>query len=343
MTVLQFSAFKPELRFDAFEPLGAGDILECGWLALDDHPERTKASRRKAAAAKASEAARAEMMPFAITGHAFNEDATKVCLWDCWKPALGRDYLGIHQLTGSCVGAGGGNALFSLAAADVIKRRDPEKAVIPLWLLPYGISRMLDGMNDRGEGSSGSAFAKAAREYGHIPADTDGCPKFVETDGIIWSEKAELDWSQGKKIPQKYLDAAKIHLVKTTAECSNADAVRDAIKSYFSVTIASDWGGQMRPGTSGTPPVLLNKRVTNWSHQMSVQAWWDHPSLGEIFWIQNQWGIDTHGRCPSGAPGGGFWVLKKEIEWICNSGEVFAMSQFDGFPAPVQPLDFSAF
>lgn len=342
--VLQFAAFEPRLQFDAFNDLGPGDLLECGWLAFDDgDPLRTEASKAEPEEHAARDSSIAAMPDLSITGVSAYRDVTKVQLWDCWAIALGKEFIGIRQLRGSCVGAGGGNACFSLGASDVVKRRDREKAMIPFWLLPYGISRMLGGMNRPGDGSFGSTFADAVREYGHIPADTEGLPKYREDDGLIWGSQAELDWSVGRSIAKKWLDMAKPHLVKSTARCKSADDVREAIKSFYPVTIASNWGGQMRPGTTGDPAVLLNKRVTSWSHQMSVHAWWDHPTLGELFWVQNQWGIETHGRCPSGAPGGGFWIKRSEMDWICRNGEAFTLSQFDGFPAPEQPLDFSAF
>jgi hypothetical protein len=329
---LNFSPFDdPAVRNAAIAAAGPKDAVEAGWLPPDrrDHYQT------------AIDAIIRETIPaLAVPRGGANDDATKVCLWDCWAPAYPKGWPGIHQITGSCVGAGGGNALFSLACADVVKRRDPERAVVPFWLLPYGISRMLAGLNSRGDGSWGTTFAKAVREFGHIPADTDGLPQPREQDGLVWGQQVELDWSQGKKIPAKYLDAARPHLVKSTALCRSTDDVRDAVKNYYAVTCASNWGGLMRPPV--TDGVLLNRRATTWNHQMSVQAWTDHPRLGELFYIQNQWG-DCHGRCPTGAPAGGFWINKKDMAAIVAQDEVFAFSAFEGFPALVQPMDFSAF
>lgn len=335
MSSLSFAAFPDAAaRNAAIAAAGPGDVVESGWVPPAD---------RDAAGDAAHAAVMATTPRLLIAGRSVNEDATKACLWDCWQPALKKPYVGIHQITGSCVGAGGGNALFSLAAADKVKRKDRERATVPFWLLPYGISRMVSGMNNRGDGSTGSGFAKAVREYGHIPADADGLPPFTDTDGYVWGSAAEYQWSVGRSIPAKYLDMAKPHLVKSTAQCRSTDDVRDALKNFYAVTCASNWGGQMRCQTAGDPPVLLNRRSGTWNHQMSVQGWWDHPSLGELFFILNQWGLDAHGRCPSGAPAGGFWVKKGDMADIVSQGETFAFSQFDGFPAVDEPLDFSAF
>jgi hypothetical protein len=92
------------------------------------------------------------------------------------------------------------------------------------------------------------------------------------------------------------------------------------------------WGGAMRPNVQDG--VLLSKRSASWAHQMCILNWWDHPVHGEIFYILNSWGPKTHGLCPSGAPPGGFWVKKEEVDYMCRD-EVFAFSQWDGFPAQV--------
>jgi hypothetical protein len=336
---LNFAAFDEAAaveRNDRIATLGPGDVLNGGWIPPAD---------RSAEAAAAHGVVMATTPPLFVAGLSAAADETKVSLWDCWKPGFGREWPGVHQITGSCVGAGGGNALFSLACADVVRRRDPERVEVPFWLLPYGISRMLGGLNSRGDGSFGSTFARAVREFGHLPAGGEGLPPYSEPDGLVWGQKAELDWSQGSKIPDRYLEAARPYLVRSTAVCRTADDVRDAVKNYYAVTCASNWGGQMRPGVSGSgaDARLVNRRATTWNHQMSVQGWEDNPTHGELFFILNQWGRDAHGRCPSGAPAGGFWVKKKDMQDIVSQGETFAFSQFDGFPALDRPLDFSAF
>lgn len=335
MAKIVFSAFDdPAERLGAVGAAGPKDRVFAGWIAPED---------RDAAQTAIDGIIRQTIPDFAAfaRGRSPLENATEAKLWDCWAAAFPNGWPGIRQITGSCVGAGGGNALFSLACCDVVKRRDPERAVVPFWLLPYGLSRMLAGLNSRGDGSWGTTFAKAVREYGHIPADAEGLPPFSDSDGFTWGGNAELDWSQGKRIAEKWLGQARPHLVKTTALCRSTDDVRDALKSYYAVTCASNWGGLMRPPV--TDGVLLNRRATTWLHQMSVQGWMDHPRLGELFYVLNQWGKGTHGRCPTGAPPGGFWVGKRDMQDIVSQNEVFAFSQFDGFPAPAVPLDFGAF
>ena len=316
---------------EVFDPQTLG-----GWIPFQ---ERTLAQSR------AHEDAVGSMPRFGIMGRA-NEAATKVCLFDFWKhpdtvSALGFAFPGVHQITGSCVGAGGGNVAFTLAAVEVIRLGEPERIIVPFWLLPYGRSRFYLGDRRPGEGSTGSTFARAAREDGFLDARDSRLPTFQNSDGLVWGQSVELSWSDGDESQTtSLLPESRKHLVGTTAQCNSADEVRAAIQNGYPCTCASSWGGRMQCRVTGSPEVLLNEHVTTWQHQMSVQAFWEHPSLGELYWIQNQWGLRAHGADPAGGPAGGFWILRKDMDWICRHGEVFAFSQFQGFPGQPRLLDW---
>jgi hypothetical protein len=277
-------------------------------------------------------AAKNEMPEFRIIGK--EDDPKKACLWEASLIVNnGKHFEVFKQSTGSCVGNGGGQAVWYLSAVEVVRLKDTEQVLLPFYLLPYGRSRMYAGLRGRGDGSFGSAFAKAIKVDGILSADDEGLPKYQSGDGISWGSSTELQWSDGEAISQTWLEKSRKHIVKTTAQCRDADQVRDAIRNYYPVTIASDWGGQMRVGPSGTPEVLLNRRVTTWMHQMCVIGWWDHPTHGEIFCVLNSWGPNAHGKPPDDSPPGSFWVKKADMEYIARQGDTFAFSQFDGFPS----------
>jgi hypothetical protein len=317
-----------------------GPTWSFGWIPPENRNDEQEAN---------DDAARATMPRFAVDGatkYPSGSAPERVDLFALWKhpdvvAANGWEFTGVHQLTGSCVGAGGGNCWFTLACLDAVQRGDAETPLLPFWLLPYGRSRYYLGDRGPGEGSTGGTFAKAAREDGVVPAVGDGMPTFTRDDGFVWGRSVEMKWSDGDNPDtMRLLPTSRKHLVKTTAQCRSASDVREAIVNGFPCTCASMYahdGGRVQ-GT-GKNVCLLARRTGSWAHQMSLLAWWMHPEFGELFWLMNQWGLRAHGQDPAGGPSGGVWIKASDVDWICRD-EVFAFSQYDGFPAPAKPLDW---
>jgi hypothetical protein len=223
--------------------------------------------------------------------------------------------------------------LFVLSAVEVVRLGDPEQVLVPFWLLPYGRSRYYAGMRGQGDGSLASAWAEAVKRDGVVPNGGSDMPTFENNDGLVWGRNAEYQFSAGERISPSLLEQGRRHLIQSTAMIRNADQLRDAIRAGYPCMYAGDWGGLMECPVTGNPPVLLNRRRGTWMHNQACIAWYDHPELGELFGIWNQWGLRTHGSDPAGLPGGAYWVTKKEADYQCRNGEVIAVSQFQGFPS----------
>lgn len=317
--------------------------MELGWIHPDDRTLEQHEAHARAVAA---------MQPFYIKGPpAAPAVGTKVLLTDTWKhpgvvSAIGKPFTGFRQLSGSCVGAAGGTVESTLCFTDVILRGDLENIVLPFWPLNYGRSRLYMGEHGPGEGSLGSTFAQSCREDGFLEWGTPGLPQYDTRNQYALAaddktaQSLEMQWSAGDKIDPKWLSLSRKHLIKTTSQLRSAAEVRDAIVNGYPVTRAFEYF--CNPGTARVQDGAL---VGNYSgrggHQESWLGYWNHPSLGELIWEQNQWGSSVYGDDPGGGPGGGCWQKFADVDRMCRGqyAEIFSFSQFDGYPA--QQLNFS--
>lgn len=293
---------------------------------------------------EAHDTALASLPKFAMpTKHSDLDPGQKILLTDTWKHPgivnqLGFAYPGVHQLTGSCVGAGGGNMLFTLAATDILLRGDLESIIIPFWPLPYGMSRYLCGDRGRGEGSLGSTFAQACQQDGVIDATESTLPKFTNTDALVWGESVEMQWSDGSAIPASYLVESKQHVVQTATQLHSAQEVWDSIANGYPVTRAFEWfcnpGSDTIQGT-GDDAVLMGKYDGNGGHQQTYLGIYNHPTLGRLIWEPNTWGLKVYKTDPAGGAPGGVWQRFDDVDKMCRmaSAEVFSFSGFAGYPA----------
>lgn len=318
---------------------GEDQIWDFGWI-----PEEA----RDEVVSQGHQDAEQRILPrFVITGTPNRDvyEADLVDLTKTWKhpdvvAANGAEFTGTHQLTGSCVGAGGGNMWTTLSFVDALIRSEAEIPKVCFWLLPYGRSRFYCGMKSPGEGSTGSCFARAAVEDGHLEYDRQGLPQPTDkSDGWIWGRSVEMAWSDGDaRQTEDLLPTSRGFKIQTAAKCKDHNDVREALVNGYPVTCASMYahnGGKVQG--SGKNACLIATRSGSWSHQMSILAWWKHPEFGELFWLMNQWGLRAHGVCPSGMPPGGVWIKASDVDWICRD-EVYAFSGNNGFPAPAKPI-----
>lgn len=309
---------------DLISNAAEGDFIDGGWIPPE---KRTTAQNDIDSAIKSS------IPQLDILGPQTAVD--KLVLWDFSKKVNGgKHFTTFFQQTGSCVGNGGGQAIWYLSAMDNARLGKNIIPKTPFYLLPYGRSRFYGGMRGEGVGSFGSTFAKAVMQDGILPFDAANLPPMTDQGGLTWGKEVEYTWSDGARISEAWLNQSRSFLVKSAAKCNSTKDVWDALANGYPCTIASSWGGQMRPSVQGgSVPVLLNRRVTTWQHQMCIIGIWNHPTLGRIFLVLNSWGVNAHGTPPDDAPPGSFWVLESEIDYIVRQDETFAFSQFVGFPS----------
>jgi len=301
-------------------------------------------SQRTQEQSDAHEAAVKTMPKFALAP-AVNAGPVNVRLFDHWKSPdvvadVGFVFPRFHQLTGSCVGAGGGQALFSLIAVQRNIADTPTKAFIPFWPFDYGRCRYNEGDRGQGEGAMGSSFAETVAKEGVINATESGLPAFQNDDGLVLTESLEMQWSDGgSSTVTKYLEAAKVHPVGTAAQMNSIADVRAALENGYPITFACD---DYIGNASVQNGVLIGYWDSNGGHQQSLHAVWDHDNLGPLYWAQNNWPSSSYASDPAGGPVCGCWVKEaKVVSAMQNlSAEVYALSHLNWFPAQPSVLSW---
>lgn len=330
------------LNFEAFgspaeilEATRAGKTVNCGWIPPH---ERTTAQNKLDADVQAS------LPRFGIRGR-FAADKRRYPLWMAPKILTGKFARYNWQQTGSCVGAGGDNALKTLLAVEILLKGDLEVLKDVWWPYAYGRSRFHAGIRGRGEGSMGSAWAEAVLKDGFFEDDGEGgkLPDFKIRDGwLVLDGKVELDWSDGAKIGEQWLTKGKSHPVKSMARMKSKDDCFEAIANGYPLTQASSFGFQGAKVMGSDSPIRVATWNGTWNHQTYIDEVWDHPELAGIYYRWgNNWGPDAHGAPTGEEPPGGVYIHEKLVDRLCKEGEVYAMSGADGFPA--QDLSFEAF
>lgn len=299
-----------------------------GWIPIDARtPKQIKADFDAC-----------QSMPrFGIRGN-WQLDDRRYPLWKAGIMVTGKHLRYNWQLTGSCVGAGGGNMAKTLMCVEIALGNEPEEYRELWWPYTYGLSRQLAGMRGRGEGSLGSTWAQAARELGIFDHDPEGypdLPDFRDVDGWLQlTRDVELQWSAGESISEQWRGLGRKHLFRSVARIRSADEAVAALANGYPLTQASMFGfSPMIPSPRGNPSVRIASWNGRWAHQTWVDEYWDHPSEGELFRWGNNWGPRAHGSPTGDEPPGGVYITKRTMDEICRSGEVFAYSAFDGFPS----------
>jgi hypothetical protein len=309
-------------------------MFPTGWIEPKDRTQEQQ---------DAHDAALAAMPKFALGASDIPTGPLNIRLFAAWShPDVVKDtgitFDRFHQLTGSCVGAGGGNALFTLIAAQRLLATDPTKAFVPWWPHPYGQSRAIAGFRGRGEGSLGSTFFQALKKYG-VPdsaeATAQGVPGFKDEDGFTLTQKQEMDWSDGgSELVKSFNDEAMKRPLGSGVEVTDITGIRAALANGYPLTFAcSRYIGSARVSDG----VLLGYWDSNGGHQQSLHAVWDHPSKGPLYWAQNNWPASVYPRDPAGGPVCGCWVTEANVaNALRYDSEVFALSHLEGGLA-VQP------
>ncbi len=297
-----------------------------GWIPPD---ERTQAQH------DAHATAQGVMVKFALPVPKLRAGES-IRLFDAWKHPLvvgdvGFKFDRIHQLTGSCVWAGGTNALFSTIANQRLVQTGPTKAFLPFTLQNYAMSRHYMGDDGQGEGSLGSTFAKSLTVDGVRDWPNDGSlPKYSDEDGIsVGSESVEKTWSSYRNPAlQTVLTASRQHLLGQALPVSSVQDIQSLLARGIGVAFAcTNYIGKAAIRGEGDKARVMGKWDGRGGHQQSIHAYEMHPDFGPIYWAQNNWPRSVYPQDPAGGPVCGCWVLEADVETALGyQAEVYGYS-----------------
>lgn len=312
-----------------------------GWIEPKDRTRDQHDAHARALAA---------MPKFALAPHAGGP--VKVVLTDSWKDPdvvadVGREFTGFHQLTGSCVGASSGNAIFTLAAVQRKLADGPTKAFVPWWPFSYGRTRANEGDRGQGEGAVDSVMGQTLVKEGVIAATESGLPAFDTSDGYALTEKLEMQWSDGASATvTKWETAARVHPLGAAAPLYSTQDIKTAIVNGYPVLDGCEYYvGNGHVKGSGSNAYATGKYDGRGGHSTCFLGYWDHPTDGPLYLYSNQWPADTYPADPAGGGRCCVWLPESEVAKLFkyggDGGETMALSHLNWFPAQPGILDWS--
>lgn len=275
----------------------------------------------------------------------------KAMLTDFWKDPdviadVGLTFNGFHQLTGSCVGASEGNAIFTLGAVQRKVADSPTKAFLPFWPWAYGITRYTEGDRGQGEGAVDSVMGQVLHTKGCLDAATAGLPQFSQSsDGLALTSSIEIKWSDGARIDPNLASVAAQRLVGTVAPLNSpADIKACILNGYPVLDGCANYVGNGHITGTGSNAYVTGRYDGRGGHSTCYLGYWDHPTDGPLYLYSNQWPTNTYPVDPAGAGRCCVWLPESEVAKLFRTGgdqgETMGLSHEAGFPAQPKVLDY---
>lgn len=250
---------------------------------------------------------------------------TNAFLWRALSKALGKKILSArNQLNvGSCVGNATATSGETVSAVEIFESKQPEEfhgrfAADGL----YALSRDVSGNLGRGDGSYGSAAAKALTEVGAIYMQAYAGGKY---DLSTYSADRCRMWA-AKGVPSEVKEEAKKNPFRQAAMVRTCEEARSALQNGFAINVCSGQGFDDVRDADG-----FCRAQGSWPHSMSVVAYRGGSRRG--FGIWNSWGDNwVKGPVwPEDMPLGFFWCDWDVFERMLRGRDTFAYSDFQGF------------
>jgi hypothetical protein len=229
-----------------------------------------------------------------------------------------------RQVTGDCVSHATRNALDVTRAVEIDTGKQKEN-----WIA-RGATEAIYGA--RGHGGQGMSCARAAEfvsKYGGVLVrknykDIVDLSKYQGMLGAGWG---------GRGLPDKVIDLANDHQVKTVSLVKTVEEARDALANGYGLSVCSMYGFSNKRDKKG-----FAKPQGSWAHAMAWIAC-DDTGSEPSFLVQNSWGKWNDGGHPEWGtiPDGSFLITADVAQGMLDGEAAYAFSDFDGFPPQKLP------
>ena len=229
-----------------------------------------------------------------------------------------------RQSTGDCVSHATRNAVDITRAVEIDVEGDKES-----WLARGATEAIYGARGWAGQGMSCSRAAEFVSKIGGVLVRQNykGVVDLSKYNGSLGA-----GWG-GRGLPDKVIDLANDHQIKTVSLVRSIDEARDALANGYGLAVCSNYGFSSKRDSKG-----FAKTSGSWAHAMAWIAC-DDTGKEPAFLVQNSWGKWNDGGHPEWGPipDGSFLITAETAEGMLNQNGAYAFSQFDGFPVQKLP------
>ena len=229
-----------------------------------------------------------------------------------------------RQTTGDCVSHATRNACDVTRAVEIHVKGDRES-----WVARGATEAIYGCRGHGGQGMSCSRAATFVSQTGGIlvrknyPGVAD-FSKYNSSVGTRWGSRG---------LPDKVIDKADDHQVKTASLIKTVEEARDALANGYGLSVCSNYGFSNKRSAKG-----FARKSGSWAHAMAWTAC-DDTGSEPAFLIQNSWGKWNSGGHPDwgNIPDGSFLIHADVAAAMLRQNGAYAFSDFNGFPPQKLP------
>jgi hypothetical protein len=229
-----------------------------------------------------------------------------------------------RQTTGDCVSHGTRNACDVSRAVEIDVHGEREG-----WIARGATEAIYGARGWAGQGMSCARAAEFVSTVGGVVVRQNypGIADFTKYNGNLGA-----GWG-GRGLPDKVIDLANNHQIKTVSLVRTIEEARDALSNGYGLAVCSNYGFSNKRDKKG-----FAAQSGSWAHCMAWIAC-DDTGNEPAFLVQNSWGKWNDGGHPEWGPipDGSFLIHANVAEGMLKQSGSYAFSQFDGFPLQKLP------